>query len=58
MKRLNTASLNLRAEPQVGSEASASVPYGCAREIVSPALDELRPNYGTRGDIRSARFAI
>jgi ParB-like nuclease family protein len=38
------STLDLRAEPQVGSEVSASIHHGCAREVVLRALDELRPN--------------
>ena len=44
MSSLNTASLNLPAEPQVGSDTNLSGPHGCAREIVFRALDELRLN--------------
>jgi hypothetical protein len=45
MPSLDTSSTrNLRAEPQVGSDVSVSIPHGCAREIVLRALGEIRPN--------------
>ena len=45
MPSLNTSStLDLQAEPQVGSHVSAGIHHGCAREIVFRALEELRPN--------------